>query len=101
MDISVPISVVWSLVGFVAVAIVNWTISLVKKNQQSKDDTVKRLEEAVNRLELAADESAAALLEFKFLVKSMDEKLADFPRIRKDLNELHSKVREINVLMQK
>ena len=92
MLVEMPSEIIWSVAGAVVMGAINWALGLKQKQEQLKDDTVKKLEESL-------DQNSEALLRLKYSLDALEKTICSIPRIEKDLNELHAKVREINAVL--
>lgn len=78
----VPVEILWGVAGFVGIKGFEWFFGLLKKNQDEKDAAINELTETTREL--------------RFAVKSLEEKIVDFPKLKKDVDELHGKFRQLN-----
>ncbi len=82
----VPVEILWGIAGFVGLKFLEWIYSLVKKQDEIKEQTIIDLKTGVK-------ECTDAIRELKYEVKKLTEAIAHFPKMQKDLNELHVKIR--------
>lgn len=88
MDLKLPPEILWAIAGFFAVKIVDWVLSLKKKDEDLKDETVKRLE-------VTLEENTEQMRELKYAIKSLEKSVAPIPKLEKDIDEAHVKIREL------
>jgi hypothetical protein len=89
-EVTVPAEILWALAGFIAVKIFEVIAGIVKKHTELKDDTVKELQRGLK-------ENTDAMRELKYELKSLAEKVAPLPKLEKDLNAAHLKIRELQI----
>jgi predicted RNase H-like nuclease (RuvC/YqgF family) len=88
MNITFPPEILWAIAGFFAVKVVDWILTLKKKDEELKDETIRTLE-------ISIEENSDALLKLRFSIESLEKSIAPLPRIEKDVNEAHTKIREL------
>jgi ribosomal protein L29 len=91
MDI--PPSIIWAIVGFVAVKTFDVLQGIVRERSQLKDDTVKDLDAGLKQ-------NTEALRELRFELKSMAEKVALVPKLEKDIDAAHYRFRELDARLK-
>jgi len=93
MNLDVPMGVVWAAGAFIATKLFDWVMGLKRKHDQLKDDTVKALGTSL-------DQNSKALAALEISIKSLEKSVAPIPKLQKDVNEAHAKIREINVRLE-
>jgi len=87
------IGILGAIIGFLATEIYSWAKSKISKDSDRRDKEMNENTEAVKELSLS-------LVRLEIEIKHLSEKLSSLPKIEKDVNEAHAKIREIKVLLK-
>jgi exonuclease VII small subunit len=88
MNLNIPEGVLWGLIGFIALEAFRWVKGLATTKEQLKDKTVQELTVSVEELTDMA-------MRLKYAMESLEKAVAPIPRLEKDVNEAHFKIREV------
>jgi hypothetical protein len=92
MNVNLPPEAIWAAIGFVFVKVFDWLMGFKKKDDELKDETFKKLE-------VSLDENSQEMMRLRFSIESLEKTVAPLPKMEKDINEAHMKIREIKAVM--
>jgi uncharacterized coiled-coil protein SlyX len=93
MSLQVPQEVLWGVGGYVAAKAVEWVINLKREKDKILETKNQLQDETIKELSKKLEDNSRASYELGVHVKHLTDKIAPLPRIEKDVNEAHAKIR--------
>lgn len=91
------IEIIMAILGFAGAFLVKeaWDFIKAKGDKQSQfiDKALEKNTEAISQLQIA-------IVELKIRIEHLSEKLTPVPKLSKDMNEVHAKIRELRVRVE-